>query len=76
MKYDIAGFKIEEGMVVLIACQKGPGNYLYHAKVVKETPTGFKCEIFDAPKSCRWLNGEVVPRKPEQMIVISPYKIE
>lgn len=73
MKYDIAGFDIEEGMVVLIACQEGPGNYLYHAKVVKETPTGFKCEIFDAPKSCQYLNGKVTLRKPDQMIVISPF---
>lgn len=71
MRLDIWGFEVKKGDIVLIATTDS--NNLLHAKVIKETPTSLKCEIFDAPDSYKWLNEKIVFRKPEQVIVISNF---
>jgi len=71
MKKDISGFDVKKGYVVLLATTDS--NNLLHAKIIKETTASLMCEIFDAPDGYRWLNGKVVRRKPEQVIVISPF---
>lgn len=71
MKKDICGFDLKKGYVVLLATTDS--NNLLHAKVIKETGKSVFCEIFDAPDGYRWLNEKVVRRKPEQVIVISPF---
>ena len=66
---DIVGKEVRIDDIVLVS--HTDSNNLFHAKVIGITFKRMKCMIFDAPKSYRYMNDNVVQRLPEQVIKIS-----